>query len=438
MSETPPLSGLLVIEAASMVMVPAAASVLADHGAEVIKIEPPNGDLNRRGQLIPGMPISEHEYPFLQDNRNKKSVVINLKLPAGQRALHRLIERADIFLTNYRSEALPRLGMDWETLKEKNPRLIYAHGTGFGDRGAEAKKPGFDTVSYWSRSALEATLFPLEGELGALAYGSGDHPTGMTLVSAILMALLQRERTGVGGRVTTSLIAAGAWANSTLIQAKLLGAEFQERLPRDQTINYARPYYRDSQGQVFKFTIVDHPGTWPRFCRAIEREDLLEDARFETLEARSENAPWLVAMLDKLFATQPITHWREVFAANDVPFSPLSSYDDVVSDEQLTDNGVFVEYELPGHGKVRGVNTPITLDGVPKVAPKAAPRLGEHTRSVLESLDLDEEDLASAPVDLPRLASSALPRSARADLRACHPECLAPVHKGWLGKTASA
>src|SRR5258706_10364859 len=196
------LSGIRVLEVATMVMVPSVGAVLADYGAQVVKIEPPEGELNRRGHHIPGMPLHDYEYCFLADNRGKRSLAMDLKAPEAAGILRRLIENADVFLTNLRPKALARLGLTWPELQAINPRLVYAHGTGYGDAGAEVDKAGFDSISYWSRSGMEANLFPTEGWLGPLGYGSGDHPAGLALFSAGLPALARRGPRGQGHAVT--------------------------------------------------------------------------------------------------------------------------------------------------------------------------------------------------------------------------------------------
>ena len=383
------LDGIRVIETASMVMVPSVGAMLAEYGAEVIKIEPLEGDLNRRGHLIPGMPDHDYEYPFLPDNRNKKSVAIDLKDTEGREILYSLVDTADVFLTNYRRQALTRLQIDYDDLKVRNPRLIYAHGTGFGDQGREADKPGFDAVCYWSRSALEASLFPLEGWLGPLGYGTGDHPSGLALFSAVMLALFERQKTAKGCRVTTSLIANGAWANSILIQARLCEALFHQRRPREEALSYTGVYYRAGDDRIFKMAIVNREQGWPRVCRAIGRPDLIKDPRYATLEVRSERMPEIIALCDEIFAQHDSDYWKRVLEEHDIPFSFISTYDEVVTDEQMAANNVFVEVDDPKIGRVRTTTSPIVVGGHPKVPPQTAPRLGQHTREVLAGLDLD-------------------------------------------------
>ena len=392
------LSGIRVLEAASMIMVPSVGAVLADYGAEVIKLEPVEGDLNRRGHHIPGMPVHDAEYCFLPDNRGKRSLAIDLKAPESRAILRGLVERADVFLTNHRPRSLEGLGLTWPELRAINPRLVYAHGTGFGDVGDEIDKPGFDTVCYWSRSGIEASLFPLEGWLGSAGYGAGDHPTGMALLSAVLMALLARERSGKGTRVSCSLLASGAWSNAVMIQAKLLGARFLERRPREQARSFTAVYYRAGDRRLFKMAIVDTRRDWPKVCRAIGRPGLADDPRYATLDERLKEGRMgeLIRLCDGIFAGQPMSYWQRALEAADVPYSVVATLDDVVADPQMAANGVFAEIDDPALGRVRTVDTPMQIEGQPKAATRGpAPRLGEHTATILAELGLGEQEIQS-------------------------------------------
>jgi formyl-CoA transferase len=389
------LSGIRVLEAASMVMVPSVGAALADYGAQVIKLEPIEGDLNRRGHQIPGMPVHDYEYCFLPDNRGKRSLSIDLKAPEARAILRRLVEGADVFLTNHRPKSLAGLGLTWPELQAINPRLVYAHGTGFGDVGEEIDKPGFDSVCYWSRSGLEANLFPMEGWLGGFGYGAGDHPTGMALLSAVLLALLARERSGRGTRVSCSLLASGAWSNAVMIQAKLLGAEFLERRPRENARSFTSVYYRAGDRRLFKMTVVDTRRDWPKVCRAIGRPELADDPRYATLEDRLQEGRMreLIQICDQVFAAQPMAYWQRALEEADVPHSIVANFDDVVADKQMAANGVFVEIDDPVLGRVRTVDTPLQIEGHPKAKPLPAPRLGEHTRAILAEVGLGEQEI---------------------------------------------
>ncbi len=392
------LSGLRVVEAASMIMVPSVGAALADYGAEVVKLEPLEGDLNRRGHRIPGMPVHDYEYCYLPDNRGKRCLAIDLKAPEARDIVRRLVAHADVFLTNHRPKSLAALGLSWPDLQAINPRLVYAHGTGYGDAGEEIDKPGFDTVCYWSRSGIEANLFPADGgSLGSFGYGSGDHASGMALLSAVLMALLARERTGRGTRVSCSLLASGAWANAVWLQAKLLGAGFLERRPRDNPRSFTSVYYRSADRRLFKMVVVESQRDWPKICRAIGRPGLAVDPRYATLQERIKEGRMgeLVRLCDSIFATQPMEHWKRCLEEADVPYTVIASFDEVVADPQMAANGVFPELEDPELGRVRTVDTPMRIEGQAKAPPRPAPRLGEHTREILGELGVDAGQIDS-------------------------------------------
>ena len=282
-SDTPLLRDIRVIEVASMVFAPSACVVLADFGAEVIKVEPLHtGDLNRNWQKIHGLPVSDMAYPFQMDNRNKKSIALDLKSEAGYEVLRKLVTNADVLVTNYRLKALQRLKIEYETIKAINPRIVYALATGFGEHGEERHKPGYDTVCYWSRSAIETQVFPYEVWLSAFPYGAGDHPSGMTLFAAIMTGLYRRQQTSEGCKVSTSLLANGAWANSVMLQAQLSGARFKDKRPRDNAYSFISLHYPPRDNRLLKLSMVNSKLDWRPFCEAVSGSDFMADDRFST------------------------------------------------------------------------------------------------------------------------------------------------------------
>jgi formyl-CoA transferase len=394
MNEKYILQGIRVVEAASMVLIPSVAAVMADFGAQVIKVEPPGGgDIHRYGHQLPGMPVSEIPYTFQVENRNKKSIVLDLKAEAGREIMLDFIAKADVFVTNYRTQALKKLKMTYEDFKKINKRLIYAYASGYGETGPEAGKPGYDMVSFWTRSGIEAQVFPVEGWPCGFPYGSGDRPAGMNLLTAVLLALLSREKTGEGSRVTTSLLSSGAWTNSTMIQAALCGAQFNPKVPRERAYNFTYIHYMPKDGRPFKLNIHDYAKGWAPFCRAVGRPDLIDDPRFATIEVRVKNMPELIAIFDEIIAQQDLDYWIKTLTEHDIPFSPISSYEDIAVDPQMEATNVFVDVDHPRFGHFRTVDSPFTIEGSEKVKAGAAPELGEHTRLILKEMGYPEEKI---------------------------------------------
>jgi crotonobetainyl-CoA:carnitine CoA-transferase CaiB-like acyl-CoA transferase len=388
------LEGIKVVEAATMIMVPTAAMVMSDFGADVTKVEPRGtGDNYRDFHLLKGLPETNVPYPFLMDNRNKKSLAIDLKNPEGMEILKKMLKTADVFMTNYRPQALERLGISWEELHELNPRLIFAYANGYGEKGPDAQKPGYDVVSYWARSGMEFSGLPFEGWPRNILPGTGDHPTGMTLFAGIMMALFERERTGEGRKVTTSLMAAGTFANSCIVGAAICDAEFMPIMPREDAYNFSALYYYSKDRELFKMAIVNMEKRWPPLCRALGRPDLIDDPKFATQDARQENMAEIIRIVETTLASEDMIHWERKLEEADIPFSTPSNYDMIKQDPQMYANDVFIEIEDPEFGKTLTVNSPIEIHGAPKVKPKTAPRLGQHSKEVVAELGFSSDEI---------------------------------------------
>src|SRR5579872_1387278 len=301
-----PLEGLRVLDLASFIAGPVATTVMGDYGAEVIKIEPPGeGDPQRKlGQAhsIPQHPVN---FCWHLVNRNKRSIVLDLKHADGRAVFDRLLATADVMVVNYPLKVRARLRMRYADVAATNPRLIYASMTGYGEHGPDAEQPGFDSTAFFARSGLLDALTYEGGPPAFSLPAQGDQMAGMNLFAAIAMALLHRERTGKGCEVSSSLHASGLWSNGMLVQGALLGAFVAPRPPRTKPRSALANQYRTSDGRWIQLTIVREDKLFPELCQAIERPDLLGDPRFRTTELRRAHAPELAAILDPIFASLP-------------------------------------------------------------------------------------------------------------------------------------
>ncbi len=387
------LAGIRVIDCGTYVAGPAAATVMSDFGADVIKIERPGGgDLWRLFSRLPGTAKSELDWCWVLTNRNKRSVAIDLGKPAGRDALIRLVKTADVFVTNYQRQLLQKFSLNYEDLSAINPRLVYAHLTGYGDAGEDCDDPAFDALAYWARSGLMMSVTGLDGSPGAPRPGMGDHPTSMSLFGAIMLGLYRRERTGKGSRVTTSLMASGAWANACDIQAKLCKATFPEKTPGGHPPNPLTAVYRSRDEKLFLLVLIDPDNEFPRLCAAFGQPELADGELFATNAARGENASALYAILQSQFETADLAEWRKTFKQNDIKWAPLPKLDDVIEDPQIRASGSIVGFDS---GNLETVNSPVFISGTEKRKPHSAPEIGAHTREVLKDIGYADGEIES-------------------------------------------
>src|SRR5437667_1391635 len=364
-------SGLKVVDLASFIAGPGAAVILSDFGADVIKVEPPAGDLWRFGYKIPPQPRAKDNYPWHLNNRNKRGLAVDLKSPHAGEILERLVKWADVLIVNTPHPARKRLKLTYEDVAQWNLRLIYADLTGYGDKGPDADLPGFDITSYWARSGLLSLTRDAGAPPTLPVSGSGDHATAVTLFSAIVTALYRRERTGKGSYVTTSLLAAGVWACGVSVQAALCDATFFPLHDRKSPPNATFNVYRTSDDNWF--LIVMTPDKWPALTTGMGRPDLLSDARFADPAKQAANSAALTAILDEAFGSQPLAHWEEVLNEARIPYGVVREPSEVVKDPQLRENGIVVPIEGAGEGLKLTISSPIQVHDVTKVPAKRAP-----------------------------------------------------------------
>src|ERR1700720_3418557 len=367
--------GLKVLDCASFIAAPAAATVMSDFGAEVIKIEPPGtGDPYRLLPKLPGYPVSEHNFAWLLEARNKRSLALDLSKPEGREVLYRLAAEADVFITNFSPGGRKRLGITYEDIKPWNARLIYASFTGYGETGAEADKPGFDSNAYWARSGLMDLVRADENTTPARSLpGMGDHPCAMAFYGAIVTALYKRERTGKGSHVSSNLMANGIWAAGVLAQAKLCGAKFQERRPRERALNAVTNHYKCKDGRWIIISLLNEDRQWPALARCIGREDLITDERFATKAGRHARSIELIKIFDEIFATKELAEWRRILDGNGLVFGVVGILDDIPTDKQMIENEGLVPFETDTEITI---NSPIWVAGTPKVTPRKPPGVG--------------------------------------------------------------
>src|SRR5215469_2710731 len=384
-------SGLKVVDLSSFVAGPGTAVILSDFGADVIKVEPPNGDPWRFAHKIPPQPLADDAYQWHLANRNKRSIALDLKSPSGQRVLQELVTWADVLIVNTPHAARKKLKLEYDDVTQWNPRLIYADLTGFGEKGPDSELPGFDITSYWARSGLLSMTRDAGVPPTWPVAGSGDNATAVGLYSAIVTALYRRERTAKGSYVTTSLLAEGVWSASVSIQAALAGAKFYAPHDRKHPASAALNVYRASDG--IWFVLIVMPDKLAPVAKAIGRSDLLTDPRFSDPAKLMANMPQLAAILDEAFAAQPMAHWQEIFNGAHVTFGAVRAPQEVINDPQLAANDIVVPLEGAGGKLTSTISSPIQVHGVVKVPARRAPDIGEHTEEILRDLGFDAKGI---------------------------------------------
>lgn len=385
------LEALKVIDAASFLAAPGAATVLADYGADVIKVEPPQGDSYR------GLAAHYHvDYNWQLTSRNKRSIALDLNQAPARAILHDLVDQADVLLVNFMPAQLERYELDYERLKARNPRLIYAHFSAYGRRGAEAGRRGFDTTGWWARSGLmdhvrDPGQMPLMG-----APGFGDHASAMALFGAIMLALYRRERTGEGSLVESSLAANGAWANGMQLQGRIAGFDMSERR---QSGAWASPFtavYGTADDRHLLLAIVNPGREWPGLARALDGQGWLEDDRFRDLRTILKHRGELKALVAERIAALTLEEACARLDGEDVTYSVVARLEDVVADPQLRANGIVVDTGSDDPSYPVTIASPLQLAEEPKRPPGPAPAVGQHSREILAELGWDEARIEAA------------------------------------------
>jgi crotonobetainyl-CoA:carnitine CoA-transferase CaiB-like acyl-CoA transferase len=385
-----PLHGVKVVELGVWVAGPAAAGVLGDWGADVIKIEPLSGDPARTFQRMFGGDMPNNPV-FELDNRNKRGIALDISTPEGREIALELLDQADVFVTNVRVDALKRAGLDYDTVSARNPRLVYGQITGYGLEGPDANRPGYDIAAFWARSGIAHMLTPEGGALPFQRGGMGDHTTGVTFAGAISAALYQRERSGLGQMVSSSLLRQGVYTIGFDLNMMLGWGQHPMIGQRTQMMNPSVNNYQAGDGKWFWVVGLEGERHWPPLARVAGHPEWIDDPRFVTPLQRAINHKELIALLDEAFSGKSLDEWADVFATEpDMFWSPVNSAEEVLADPQLQHAGGLIE--VPDeYGTTTMIASPADFHGTPGEPRWIAPKLGEHTAEVLRELGRSDE-----------------------------------------------
>ena len=370
---------------------PMSACVLGELGADVIKVEPHEGDPMRG--LIPRVQ-GDVDWIWELANRNKRGVALDLRSPEGGDVFRRLLQDADVFIVNLRRGALERFGIDYDSLSEAYPRLIYAHATGYGSEGPDIDRPAFDELAYWARGGFMSILGPPAGEPVRLVGAMGDLPSAMNISAAIFAALYQRERTGAGQFLSCSLYGGGIWTNGFAIQGALATGQPYPRGDRYSSFNPLYNSYRAADDKWLQLAMIQEERFWAPFAKAIELPILTQDARFAVPVDRRGHVREAVELIEQRIASAPREHWAAIFDANDFPWAPAADELEIAEDPQALANGYVRTMEHRSGHELKVIGVPFSLDQAPTTNYSSAPELGEHTELVLEELGYDWDAIA--------------------------------------------
>ena len=394
-----PMEGVRVLEVAQFTFVPAAGAVLADWGADVIKVEhAETGDAQRGLSQAMGMPVGGGAFAPLMEhpNRGKRSIGLALERPEALQVLHELIRTSDVFLTNFLPAARRRLGIDLADVRAVNPRIVYVRGTGFGARGPESGKGGYDSTAFWARggSALGTTPPGFDGLCQMPAPAYGDSIGGMTIAGGIAGALFARERTGETSVVDVSLLGVSAWANAVSVGFALVTGGPQPRRPMSKTakMNPLVGSYRTADDRWLVLAMLQPGRYWPEFCRRIDREDLIKDDRFTSVGKLMANAPTAAEIIQDILCTRTLAEWTARFAGMEGQWAVAQDPWDVGQDPALRSNGMIAEVTDAEGRRHELVASPVQFDETPPAITRA-PQFAEHTDEILRELGRTDDEM---------------------------------------------
>lgn len=387
------LEGLKIVEYATYIAAPGAGGIMADWGADVIKVEPPGGDPIRMFFASVGIEGVAVNPVFELDNRGKRGIVLDTAQDGGRDVLLRLIDEADVFLTNVRPGGLKRAGLDHDTLLQRNPRLIYATLTGYGLNGPDADRPGMDSAAFWARSGLAALFRPKGGEPVQLRTAFGDHVASMAIVSGVLAALYEREHTGKGRLVEAALLRVAHYAGGADFAIQHSYGRTASNRPRKDAPNPLINYFKTKDEHWISLLTRQGEKDWAPLCRVLKLDHLIEDERFARAKGRRANGDALVGLLDDAFSAFTLTDVAARLDAEEMIWAPVQSAAEAIADPQTIAAGAVVQTPQHDGPPINAPGAPIRFPGADDGPKGPAPKVGEHTRVVLMELGYDEPEI---------------------------------------------
>lgn len=387
------LQGLKVVEYATYIAAPGAGGIMADWGADVVKVEPPGGDPIRQFFASVGIEGVALNPVFELDNRGKRGMILDTTQDAGRDALLKLIDSADVFLTNVRPGGLKRAGLDHDALLARNPRLVYATLTGYGLDGPDADRPGMDAAAFWARSGLAALFRPKGGDPIALRTALGDHTASLAIVAGVMSALYERHTTGKGRLVEAALLRVAHYVGgSDFALAHAYGRTASNR-PRRDSANPIINYFKTKDDHWISLLVRQGEKDWPGVCRALQLDHLINDERFAGAKLRRQNGGDLVDLMDAAFASRDLAEIAASLDAEQLIWAPVLSAAEAIKDPQAIAAGAVVQTPQRDGTTINAPGSPVRFAGVSDNPRGPAPLAGEHTRAVLAELGYGADEI---------------------------------------------
>lgn len=381
-----PLEGVRILEIGRWVALPAAGALLGEWGAEIIKIEDILGGDPTRAAFSSILPGRQMLYMWDLDNRNKKSIAIDLKQEKGREIVHKLVERSDILMCNFQPRVLRDLKIDYKTVSKINPQIVYVYLSAYGVRGPDSDKSGFDYGAFWARSGIMATIGEPDTPPPMQRPGLGDHITSICIATGALLGLQARQKTGKGLEVNLSLLSTGMWATSRDIQASLTAEEDIPRQSRTRMPNALFNSYQAKDKRWLHLTMPQSDRFWPALCRAMDITNLEHDPRFNSHAKRVDNNVALINILDNVMANRDLKEWAGIFDREGLLWAKVQTVAETTADEQVRANDFIVPFDHPSKGRIKLVASPVQFNRIQPRPRSPGPELGQHTEELLIEL----------------------------------------------------